>query len=437
MKTPQRNPSPWPGLIESISSFLQDPLNLRLDRLHWSGDSREQRSAYHLLMWVVRHRSLMEHLILQHAPRRPKPRLQALLSLAIAEMLESDGSEGKLAKIVDHSVRLTRERCSAPESRFVNAVARTISRNLPEVLSSLETPEHWHLRYSHPKWLVDRWRSEFGDDTTRSLLEWNQRIPRTFVHDLHALLPQRSATGEPALHPGLSPTNWTDFWELEKQGRSLLEALLEGPYYIQDPSTRIAPSLFEIGSECDHILDACAAPGGKSLHLMKRLGSAGRSWQRWITADGSAERLKRLTLNFDRLGIHGVEPVHVNWFEPLPEALSRLSFDWVLLDAPCSSVGVIQRHPEIRWRLRPGDFERMPTQQLAMLQRCSERVRPGGQLVYSTCSFDPAENQHVVAAFLESAQGRCFRQCAETVLLPPNVGHDGVGAFHFRRSGDP
>ena len=436
MKTPPSNLSHWNGLLDSISAFLRDPQALRLDRISWSGEGVEQRSAYHSLLQIVRNRTLIEHLIREHSRRMPKARLHALLALAIIQFLESDDTEATRAKVVHHTVRLTRELCSQPESRFVNAVARAISEHQSRTLQLLDAPEHWHVRYSHPRWLVERWISQFGNKTTRLLLQWNQSIPHTYVHDLRRICQTEQSLRNPEELPKLTATPWPDFHVLEKAGRANIESLLKWPFYIQDPSTRIAPSLFEPPSNRASILDTCAAPGGKSLHLLKRLADNGHAWQRWIATDSSPERLRVMENNLERLGVKGIETSCVDWLKPLPESLASLRFDWVLLDAPCSSVGVIQRHPEIRWRLHADDYQRLPVQQLALLEQCSRLVRKDGQLVYSTCSFDPDENERVIEAFQQTAQGRHFEVRTGRSLLPHLEGHDGVGAFLLRRKAD-
>lgn len=436
MKNPQSNLSHWNGPLDSISAFLRDPQTLRLDRLSWSGEAVEQRSAYHSLLQIVRNRTLIEHLIREHSRRMPKTRLQALLALAIVQLLESDDSEATRAKVVHHTVQLTRKLCSQPESRFVNAVARAISEHLSQTIQILDVPEYWHVRYSHPRWLVERWISQFGSETTRLLLQWNQSIPHTYVHDLRRICQTEQSLRNPEEIPQLTATPWPDFQCLEKTGRSNIEYLLKWPFYIQDPSTRIAPSLFEPPPERPSILDACAAPGGKSLHLLKHLTDSGHAWQRWMAADSSHERLRVMENNLERLGVKGIETCCVDWLKPLPESIASLRFDWVLLDAPCSSVGVIRRHPEIRWRLHADDSQRLPAQQLALLEQCSRLVRKGGQLVYSTCSFDPDENERVIEAFLQTEQGRHFELRSGHSLLPHLEGHDGVGAFLLRRKGE-
>src|SRR5690606_35934799 len=178
----------------------------------------------------------------------------------------------------------------------------------------------------------------FGSETTRLLLQWNQSIPHTYVHDLRRICQTEQSLRNPEEIPQLTATPWPDFQCLEKTGRSNIEYLLKWPFYIQDPSTRIAPSLFEPPPERPSILDACAAPGGKSLHLLKHLTDSGHAWQRWMAADSSHERLRVMENNLERLGVKGIETCCVDWLKPLPESIASLRFDWVLLDAPCSSV---------------------------------------------------------------------------------------------------
>jgi len=422
-------------IIQSIQQFLTDPHSLRLDRLDWTGNTAEQRSGFHYLMQLIRNRTLIEHLIAQQAKRPPKALLKAVIAYAVVQMLERPDDVGTHAKIIHHAVDLARELCSKQESGFVNAVSRKISSSLPEQLDELEKQQLWHIRYSHPKWLIQRWKQQHGPEATQQLLLWNQQIPTTYVHDVHGALAVPTEELENRLQSlGLETSAWKDFYSLKKAGRQKLEQLLKDPFYIQDPSTRIAPSLFSHCNQPDAILDACAAPGGKTVHLYKHLHHMGIQPQTWIAADLTLERLEWVETNMTRLQIPGIQVCVADWEQGIPESMKQFSFDWILIDAPCTSTGVIQKHPEIRWRLKKEDYPLLPARQLAILSRCSALLKPGGSLVYSTCSIDPAENQDVVHAFLASPEGSTFRLIKTETTLPPLQHHDGVGAFLLEKA---
>ncbi len=439
MKSKLHNPAFWSGPVKTIQLFLEDPNSLRLDKLTWTGEQPQQRSAFHHLMQIVRNRSLIVHLVQNQTKRPPKPKLRAVLALGIVQLLESPEASAEAtinhAKIVHHTVDIARKLCSPQEAKFVNAVCRCISRTLKEQLKGLDQPKTWHILYSHPNWLIDRWAEQFGLETTKSILQWNQQIPETYLHDINGLLdnlPPEERSNK-ASECGLQPSQWPGFFRVEKSGRQHLQTLLKDPFYIQDPSTAVAPALFSTSKTPHDLLDACASPGGKSVHFYKHFENTKESPLRWIAADLSEERLELFENNMKRLGISGISTCVVDWEKDIPGSLQDQTFDWILLDAPCTSVGVIQKHPEIRWRLSPMDYTQVPARQLKILSHCSKLLKPGGELVYSTCSFDTEENKDVINAFLESADGSDFEVAQRTLLLPHMEKHDGVGATLLRR----
>lgn len=433
MKTHANDLSFWRAPLESIRQFNTNPSSLRTDQFTWTGPRPEQRSAFHFVMQIVRNRSLIDHLIDSRTQKAPKAQLKAVLSLGVIQLLEQPDDIGTHAKIIHHTVNLTRVVCSNNESKFVNAVCRSISRTLANDLKKLETAKNWKIRYSHPKWLIQRWTDQIGKELTLELLKWNQQIPQTYLHDMQAE-PATSESNPPSPIAGLQPTQWPHFYRFNKSDYTTIEQLLGNRFYVQDPSTRIAPSLFSSPTSTINILDACASPGGKSVHLYKRLQDASVDSQSWIATDLSPTRLKFFEENMTRLGIAGIQPMEANWETGIPSLLENQLFDWVIVDAPCTSVGVIQRHPEIRWRLTKADYQTIPAQQLSILKTCSRTVKPGGELVYSTCSFDASENQQIIREFLASEAGNDFSLITGTTCIPQVEKHDGVGAFLLRKS---
>ena len=418
----------WNSLIGSVSEFERDPRQLNLDSLKWTDGSQWSRSAYRLLVGVVRHHTLLLHLLNRFASRPPKATLRGFLLLGIYQLYDAREDAARLPKVVHHTVDLIRKNCSEREGKFANAVLRKIAGSLAQLLQELESDRKWDVLYSHPRWLIERWMGLYGEADTLSLLQWNQRIPQLYAHDFKGVFMQPDGT-QLCESLGLHPTSWPDFYEIAKGGREGINRLLEQPLYIQDPSTAIAPSL--LGDDLDgNILDACAAPGGKTLLLAKRLGSQNATIYA-VDRDDSRIRLiednlKRLELTRVKTGVHDWETAQET--TGLPEV-----FDYALVDAPCSSTGIIQKHPEIRWRLKPVDFETLPGQQLRILKAVSKVVKPGGKLVYSTCSIDPAENTAVIRAFLETETGANYRLIQELISLPPQSRHDGVGAALLER----
>jgi 16S rRNA (cytosine967-C5)-methyltransferase len=198
-----------------------------------------------------------------------------------------------------------------------------------------------------------------------------------------------------------------------------------GLVYVQDPSTLLACDLLD-PQPGETVLDACAAPGGKTSYLAELMRNEGRI----VAADLWESRLARLRENMARLGVRNVEPLVLDGMLA-DSALPDASFDRVLIDAPCSNTGVIRRRVDVRWRLTEEDFIRMPEQQLALLRRIAPLVRPGGTLVYSTCSLEAEENEQVVERACAEIPGLRFLESRRA--LPFVDGVDGAFAAKFTR----
>jgi 16S rRNA (cytosine967-C5)-methyltransferase len=251
-------------------------------------------------------------------------------------------------------------------------------------------------------------------------LEWNQQPAPVYAR-------LRISDPPPSF---LKPTRWPHFYEILSGHWAEVETLLRaGAIYIQDPATRMPIELLA-PKPGETVLDACAAPGGKSLLIADTM-TAGKL----VALDLPGERIERLTENLAQ--VRGVAATVVpgdirrgaaRWLDNrgLPSAYSA-----VLLDVPCTNTGVMRHRIDVKWRLQEGDFPQHARQQLALLAAASLLVAPGGRLVYSTCSIDREENQAVVEAFLREA-GAGFRLEAQTLSLPWEAGHDGGGAFLLR-----
>ena len=335
----------------------------------------------------------------------------------------TDASAGEVARIVHHAVGQAKRLLSVPEAGLVNAVLRKLAAELaggpPPRLSPAATVAEY---FSHPRWLVERWFARFGADATRRLLEWNQRP--AVVH-----LRWRSGEGDPA-PDWLRPTSWPGFFEVPPGRWGEVEPLLDaGRAYVQDPSTRLAVELLD-AAPGETVLDVCASPGGKSVHLADRMGRG-----RLFALDLPGARIDRLRENLAR--VSGVETRIVpadllrGVGERLKAAGAPATFPAVMLDVPCSNTGVMRHRIDVKWRLRSEDFSRHARQQRRMLAEAARLVAPGGRLVYSTCSIDADENEGVVAAFLEK-EGARFGLDSRILALPWECGHDGAAAFLLR-----
>ena len=353
--------------------------------------------------------------------REQDPGLQNLLRLGLYQIFWLDRIPDHAA--VHETVELARRNGFSPQAGFVNAILRGYLREAGEtqkLLAGLKTSQP-PLGWSHPEWLVARWQKRWGAEKTAQLLEWNNTPPKTFarVNRLKAeagpLLEKWRAEGVEYDSFRREPLEENLVFELKSHPPlASLVSFRQGWFYIQDPSTLVAPTL--LGAQPgETILDFCAAPGGKTTFLAQLMNNQGRI----VAQDISGERLKLIRENCTRLGVTCVEPILFSAFSLQPSA-----FDRILVDAPCSNTGVMRRRVDSRWRIQPEEILRLQRTQLALLERAAARLKPGGVLVYSTCSLEPEENQEVVNRFLYQHTG--FKLESERELLPFVNNMDGA-----------
>lgn len=398
-----RSGSGWEAAVHLLCRFESG--GRHLDDLL---DSADPGGSRWLVMEVFRKWWILERILVPRLRHRPRPVARNLLRLAIAECLSREG-EG--APVVHHAVEAGRSLgLSARECGFLNGVLRGVLRD-----------PGWNrfpLEATHPDWLVARWRGAFGKAACNQLLEWNQSAPELYVH----------AKGPV---PGALPTPWEGFQRVPHSCfPDVLPELQAGRAYMQDPFARIpVDCLAALPGET--VLDCCAAPGGKTRLLGLRMQGKGRL----VAFDRSGRRMERLRQNLERFGFSWVETVAGDLVSGATEkAVPFVEFgtaDAVLLDVPCSNTGVIRRRPDVTVRLQPAQIALRATEQLQLLEAAAARVRPGGRLVYSTCSIETEENDGVVEAFLAAVPG--WRLDSRILSLPWECGHDGGGAFLLTR----
>jgi len=414
----------WAAAVRLLIRWLDraERADALLEGLPRTLTSAERSRVQHLFLGVLRHLSRLEREVGRRVERAPRLRVRAVLLTAGFELIEG-GEEGHVARVVHHAVEQAKRLTSASEARLVNAVVRRMAEGLAEPLPTELTAVALARRFSHPEWLVARWLGSFGAEATLRLLELHQTPARIHVR----------WRGEGVAVPDwLRPTSAPSFFEVPAGRWSEVLALRQaGQLYIQDPATRHAVDLLQpLAGET--LLDACAAPGGKSVSIADRLQRTGRL----VSLDLPGPRLDRLRENLAevrgvRVDIVGIdlETARAETFreQGLPD-----QFAGVLLDVPCSNTGVMRHRVDVRWRLQAGDIGRHASQQLGLLRAAAGRVAPGGRLVYSTCSLEREENEGVVEAFLASPAGRGWTLEDQVVARPWVTGEDGAGAFRLR-----
>jgi 16S rRNA (cytosine967-C5)-methyltransferase len=303
---------------------------------------------------------------------------------------------------------------------LVNAVLRRALREKEALEAALEAAP-LSVRTSHPEFLIERWNAEFGADATQRLCAWNNQPAEVHVRanglkvttgELLRATPE--ATPSPA-HPLMLKVPHLPFaW------------IAHGLCYVQDPSTLLACELLD-PQPGERVLDACAAPGGKTTYLAQLMQNEGEI----IACDLYESRVARLRENLERLGVTNTKALVYDCMRAGPP-LAPGSFDRILIDAPCSNTGVIRRRVDVRWRLTDEDFVRMPAQQLALIRRCAPLLKPGGTLVYSTCSLEAEENDQLVERIAREIPELRFIESRRTLPFVDNV--DGAFAAKFVRA---
>jgi len=303
---------------------------------------------------------------------------------------------------------------------LINAILRRALREKPALEAALEAAGP-AITTSHPQFLLDRWEAAFGPEATRQLCAWDNEPAEVHVraNGLRVTVGEllRSA---PDAQP--SPAHPLAI----KVKRLPISWIALGLCYVQDPSTLLSCDLLA-PRPGEMVLDACAAPGGKTTYLAQLMHDHGRI----VACDLYESRVARLRENLNRLGVTIATALQHDCMQAGPP-LAESSFDRILVDAPCSNTGVIRRRVDVRWRLTEEDFMRMPAQQFALLRRTATLLKPGGTLVYSTCSLEPEENDRVVERVSAEIPNLRFIESRRT--LPFVDGVDGAFAAKFTRS---
>jgi 16S rRNA (cytosine967-C5)-methyltransferase len=411
-------PARW-AAFEALTAIaggadLPDTLARTRERL---GDDRDRALAAAIVIGTLRWRARLDYLLAEGAARplsSMDPAVLHILRLSLFQLLFL--ARVPASAVVDDAVSMARRARKSSASGFVNGVLRGLSRRrerwtLPDVPAGADSAlaaRALSVRESHPAWLVERWIDRLGLDTARQWLAFdNVEAPLTLRANLRRQ-PVAALQSLLAEH-GVDtvPTRYAPAGLVVTAGNPLKTPLAEtGRFLIQDEASQLVP--LALGVLPGHrVLDACAAPGGKALAIADTLGASGLL----VAADVRPRRiavLRRLLAMHDvtaRLVVHDLAR----------GAPFGGVFDRVLVDAPCTGLGTLRRDVDIRWRRQPEDVAAAALRQRALLGQAATTVRPGGRLVYATCSSEPDENEAVVASFLAGRPD--FRPVPRAMLI--------------------
>lgn len=367
--------------------------------------AEDRALSYEIVLGVLRRRLWLDYLI-EHYTRRSAAKLDAPVRLALRMGLYQLRFLTRIppSAVVNEAVNLAhlkRVRSAAP---LINAALRRAVRE-PEFDPSAGITDPFErvaVRHSHPPWLIKRWAEWLGLEETEKFAESNNLAPPVAFRVVlsregtKALLDEMRAAGAEVEASRIAPGAWRISSAFATP--ILRQFSQDGRIYLQDEASQLVAHV--VGARAgERVLDACAAPGSKTTHM----ADLARDRALVVAGDFHRHRLSALVEASARQNLKSVSPLVHDAAESLPFAAG--AFDRVLVDAPCTGTGTLRRNPEIRWRIRAEDMLALQAVQLRILRNSAKVVRPGGRLIYSTCSVEPEENEQVVARFLGEESG--------------------------------
>ena len=371
-------------------------------------DRREAALATRLCYGVVQNRLLLDHYLGQLLTGKVKslhPAVRDILHLGLYQLYRMD--KIPVSAAVNESVMLAKQYCrklpGAPG--LVNAVLRNAIRSA----STITEPAGWQEKYSHPQALIDLLKPYVGKQRMEPMLKANNDIPPMVVQvntlritaaELAARLEQEGVQVQP--HPWME-----NCFALSGTGSlEQLDSFREGLFYVQDAAAKLSVLCAQLPQNAN-VLDCCSAPGGKSFAAAIAMGGTGSI----TSCDVHSHKIPLIQNGAERLGLSGIHACQQDASVKNPRWVNTM--DAVIADVPCSGYGIIRKKPDIRYK-DPKTMEALPALQMKILQNQADYVKPGGVLIYSTCTLVQGENEDVVRAFLESRSD----YCTEPLPLP-------------------
>lgn len=367
-------------------------------------DSPERPFITDLVYTTVRRYRSLDWALSRFVKKLPKSETHAALLVGACQLLYMPDVAEYAA--VNETVEAAKQ-SSRAAGGLVNGVLRNLLRQRPETLDELGK-QSIGLRTSHPDSLVTRWTEHFGAEETLALCEWDNKPAETYL-----AYPPGSEEAFVKLPRGERVESHTGF--------------LDGAFIVQDPATAAAVSLLGLRPGL-RVLDACAAPGGKTVQIAWRMKQGDL-----IALDLHEDRLATVRANLERTHQTWVKVEQGDLTNLSPELRAKLGlFDRILIDAPCSNTGVLRRRADARWRWTAARMKQLAQTQAKMLESALSLLAPGGRIVYSTCSLEPEENRRQIALFRKAHPEMACVGVEERI--PTRSGTDGAFAAALEKA---
>lgn len=387
-------------------------------------DDQDRRLAHEIAAGVLRSRSVLDAAIAPHVHARwsrVAEDVRDILRVGAYQLTALERVPAYAA--VQSAVDLAREAHGAKTAGFANAVLRRVAERAGAPAAQGTGPMDARAlakQYSHPEWLVARWLEHYGPERTEALLRHDNTRPTLTVRPLAW---EKSRIRDSFEAAGITVEDGPEPDVLMARGARRIEDLpgfLDGGFIVQDAAQALVLAHARVPNGA-FVWDACAAPGGKAAVLAQRC--------RVMASDGSRPRTWRLMQTLERTA----PDVRVAVADASYPPLADQAVDVALVDAPCSATGTIAKHPDARWRLKPSAIAELAERQRAILDGAATTVRPGGALIYITCSLEPEENEDQVESFL-ARHPDFTRDGADLAVFPTDRGTDGAFAARLVRA---
>ncbi|NLY47151.1 MAG: 16S rRNA (cytosine(967)-C(5))-methyltransferase RsmB [Tissierella sp.] len=374
--------------------------NIELNKMDKDMDPRDENLVREIVYGVIENKLYIDHIISKASKIRLKkihPVILEILRIGIYQILFMDKIPNSAA--VNESVNLAKKYGHKGTIGYVNGILRAITRDKDKftVIDKNDKIEFISIKYSHPKWMVERWVKEYGIDFTENLCKANNETPSLNIR-VNTLMISKKELISKLSNKGvkLKEALYADDCLIIDEVNNItgLQEFKDGLFTIQDESSMLVAQVMN-PREGAVVLDVCSAPGGKSTHMAQYMNNKGKI----ISRDIFDHKIRLVEENSKRLGI---EIINVENYDALDKDQGLIGkVDYLLLDAPCSGLGLIRRKPEIKWNRSQEDIGNLSKLQYDIIENVKDYIKPGGALLYSTCTIEKDENINIINRFIK------------------------------------